>query len=204
MPRYSSAAWRAYRPEQRAASPAPQRPASGDCLILGLDPGSRRTGYGLIRVQGGVPVHVAHGCIDAQQSVRGATRVAQPPGLALRLQRIFTAVRAVVDEHQPQEIAIERVFLHKNADSALKLGQARGVALCAAIALGAEAHEYAPRAIKQAVTGFGGAEKAQVGRMIALLLRLESVPQADAADALAIALCHAQHRQLARLVGAGA
>lgn len=200
MPRYSSAAWRAYRPDQRSAEPAPRLSPTGDCLILGLDPGSRRTGYGVIRIRGGQTLHVAHGCIDAQGPARGKAG----PGLALRLQRIFAAVRAVVDEHQPDEIAIERVFLHKNADSALKLGQARGVALCAAIALGAEAHEYAPRAIKQAVTGFGGAEKAQVGRMISLLLQLEAVPQADAADALAIALCHAQHRKLARLMGAGA
>lgn len=200
MPRYSSAAWRAYRPDQRGANPAPRVTPSGDCLILGLDPGSRRTGFGVIRVVAGQPVHVAHGCIDVQGRARGEAG----PGLALRLQRIFAAVRAVVDEHRPQEIAIERVFMHKNADSALKLGQARGVALCAAIALGAEAHEYAPRAIKQAVTGFGGAEKAQVGRMIALLLGLQSVPAADAADALAIALCHAQSRRLARLAGPGA
>lgn len=197
MPRYSSAAWRAYRPDgQRAVSSAPS-PAAGDCLILGLDPGSRRTGYGLVQVRAGQPVHVAHGCIDVLGGTRGA-------GLAQRLKFIFEAVHQLVLTHRPAEIAIERVFLHKNADSALKLGQARGVALCAAIALGAEAHEYAPRAIKQAVTGFGGAEKGQVGHMIALLLQLEAAPQADAADALAIALCHAQSRRLATLVGRGA
>lgn len=197
MPRYSSAAWRAYRPDRQRAAPSATAPASGDCLILGLDPGSRRTGYGLVQVRAGQPVHVAHGCIDVLGGVRAV-------GLAQRLKFIYEAVHQLVLAHRPAEIAIERVFLHKNADSALKLGQARGVALCAAIALGAEAHEYAPRAIKQAVTGFGGAEKGQVGHMIALLLQLESVPQADAADALAIALCHAQSRRLAAMLGRGA
>ena len=198
MPRYSSAAWRAYRPDAQRAALAPAKTGAGDCLILGLDPGSRRTGYGLVRVRAGQPVHVAHGVIDVQPVVRAGAR---PIGLALRLKRIYEAVNELVITHQPAEIAIERVFLHKNADSALKLGQARGVALCAAIALGAEAHEYAPRAIKQAVTGYGGAEKHQVGHMIALLLQLEVAPPPDAADALAIALCHAQSRRLAAMLG---
>lgn len=198
MPRYSSAAWRAYRPDVQRSAPAPSAAGAGDCLILGLDPGSRRTGYGLLRLRGGLPVHVAHGVID----VLGARRASPSAvGLALRLQRIYEAVNGLVAAHQPAEIAIERVFLHKNADSALKLGQARGVALCAAIALGAAAHEYAPRAIKQAVTGYGGAGKTQVGRVIALLLQLDAPPPPDAADALAIALCHAQSRRLAALLG---
>jgi crossover junction endodeoxyribonuclease RuvC len=137
--------------------------------------------------------HVAHGCID----VRGED-------LAARLRYIYAEVDALVATHQPTEVAIERVFLHKNADSALKLGQARGVALCAASVRGASAYEYAPRAIKQAVTGYGGAEKGQVGHMIALLLQLESVPQPDAADALAIAVCHAQSRRLAAVLERGA
>jgi crossover junction endodeoxyribonuclease RuvC len=193
MPRYSSAAWRAYRPDTQTAERVAAVPPSGDCLILGLDPGSRRTGYGLLQVRGGVLVHVAHGCID----VRGED-------LAARLRYIYAEVDALVATHLPTEVAIERVFLHKNADSALKLGQARGVALCAASVRGASAYEYAPRAIKQAVTGYGGAEKGQVGHMIALLLQLESVPQPDAADALAIAVCHAQSRRLAAVLERGA
>jgi crossover junction endodeoxyribonuclease RuvC len=200
MPRYSSAAWRAYRPDSQRAAPSASAPAAGDCLILGLDPGSRRTGYGLVQLRAGQPLHVAHGCID----VSGARTADRAGGLAARLRQIYEAVSELVVTHRPAEIAIERVFLHKNADSALKLGQARGVALCAAIALGAAAHEYAPRAIKQAVTGYGGAEKGQVGHMIALLLQLDTAPAPDAADALAIALCHAQSRRLAALLGHGA
>jgi len=198
MPRYSSAAWRAYRPDSQRAVPSAPAPSAGDCLILGLDPGSRRTGYGLVQLRAGQPVHVTHGCIDTSSAARTADRGA---GLAARLLRIHEAVSELVAAHRPAEIAIERVFLHKNADSALKLGQARGAALCAAVALGAAAHEYAPRAIKQAVTGYGGAEKGQVGHMIALLLQLDTAPPPDAADALAIAICHAQSRRLAGLLG---
>jgi crossover junction endodeoxyribonuclease RuvC len=199
MPRYASAAWRAYRPEAGPNTAKPSirtalssRSAAGalDCRILGLDPGSRRTGFGVIDWRSGDALHVAHGCIDVQ----GA-------GLALRLKRIYEAVIELVALHRPTEIAIERVFMHRNADSALKLGQARGVALCAAVSLGAEAHEYAPRAIKQAVTGFGGAEKQQVAQMVMLVLSLAKRPTADAADALAIALCHAQSRKMAALLG---
>jgi crossover junction endodeoxyribonuclease RuvC len=106
---------------------------------------------------------------------------------------------ALVAEHRPTEIAIERVFMHRNPDSALKLGQARGAALCAAVSGGALAHEYAPRAIKLAVTGYGAAEKSQVAQMVVTLLGLTRRPAADAADALAVALCHAHSRRLAQL-----
>jgi crossover junction endodeoxyribonuclease RuvC len=198
MARYSSAGWRAYKPDApgRRAGTLQSEPAiagSGDCRILGLDPGSRRTGFGVIELRAGQPVHVANGCID----VAGA-------GLALRLRRIYEGISALIDEHQPDEIAIERIFMHLNADSALKLGQARGAALCAAVALGGVAHEYAPRAIKQAVTGYGAAEKPQVATMVMMLLSLSKRPTADAADALAIALCHAQHRRVAVLLRRGA
>ena len=205
MPRYASAAWRAYQPvpdagkragkSSRAAEPAAglraaralMVPAS-DCRVLGLDPGSIRTGYGVVDCRAGAENYVACGVIN----VRGAD-------LAGRLRCIFEAVQLLVLEHQPDEVAIERVFMHKNADSALKLGQARGVALCAAVALGASAHEYAPRAIKLAVTGHGGAAKAQVAQMVSTLLSLSRRPVADAADALAVALCHAQSRRMALL-----
>jgi crossover junction endodeoxyribonuclease RuvC len=110
----------------------------------------------------------------------------------------------LIEAHRPDEIAIERVFVHRNPDSALKLGQARGAAICAALGRGASAHEYAPRAIKLAVSGYGAADKAQVAQMVTALLRLECHPVADAADALAVALCHAQTRRMAALATAPA
>jgi crossover junction endodeoxyribonuclease RuvC len=200
MPRYSSGSWRNYRPDKGAggaamaplAKPA-QAQAQASCRILGLDPGSLRTGYGLIDCAAGVERHVAHGCI------KGGGGEFLP-----RLRRIFDAVAALVIEYRPDEIAIERVFVHRNPDSALKLGQARGAAICAAVSAGAGAHEYAPRAIKLAVSGYGAADKAQVARMVSTLLGLERRPQADAADALAVALCHAQTRRLAVLYAAPA
>jgi crossover junction endodeoxyribonuclease RuvC len=158
------------------------------CRVLGLDPGSLRTGFGVIQCGGTEPAHVASGCIN----VKGSDMV-------VRLRRIFEGVSALVIEHRPDMIAIERVFIHRNPDSALKLGQARGVALCAAAALGAEVYEYAPRAIKLAVTGYGAAEKSQVTRMVCALLALTSAPGADAADALAVALCHAHARRVVDL-----
>jgi crossover junction endodeoxyribonuclease RuvC len=155
---------------------------------LGIDPGSQRTGFGIIDCHAGGERHVASGCID----VAGRAMV-------VRLQRIYAAVSELVGEHRPDMIAIERVFLHRNPDSALKLGQARGVALCAAASLGASVHEYAPRAIKMAVTGYGAAAKPQVAQMVRTLLQLESLLGADAADALAAALCHSQTRRLGSL-----
>jgi crossover junction endodeoxyribonuclease RuvC len=147
-----------------------------------------RTGYGLIDCTAAGERHVANGCIN----VRGED-------FLVRLPQIFAAIAVLINEHRPDEIAIERVFVHRNVDSALKLGQARGAAICAAVALGASAYEYAPRAIKLAVSGFGGADKMQVARMVAALLGLERRPAADAADALAVALCHAQSRRLEAL-----
>jgi crossover junction endodeoxyribonuclease RuvC len=167
-------------------------PAASACRVLGLDPGSRRTGYGIIDCGAGSERHVASGHI----ALTGAE-------LAPRLRRIFDAVAALVEEHRPDEVAIERVFVHVNPDSALKLGQARGAALCAALLHGAPAHEYAPRAIKMAVTGYGAADKTQVAQMVTTLLQLPSRPAADAADALAVALCHAQTRRLGALRAAG-
>ena len=198
MPRYSSGSWRSYRPGTDAAGAAgatvapvasamPQRDWA-PCRILGLDPGSLRTGYGLIDCTAAGERHVAHGCINAGRD-----------DFLLRLRRIFDAIATLIDEHHPDEIAIERVFVHRNPDSALKLGQARGAAICAAVAAGASAHEYAPRAIKLAVSGYGAADKLQVARMVVALLGLERRPGADAADALAVALCHAQTRRLAAL-----
>lgn len=138
-----------------------------------------RTGFGIIDCHAGSMRVVAQGCIATSGGP-----------LADRLRIIHARVTALIAEHSPQEIAIERVFLSKNADSALKLGQARGAAL-AAVPQALGVHEYAPRAIKLAVVGVGGAEKTQVAHMVRQLLRLEARLTADAADALAVAICHA-------------
>jgi crossover junction endodeoxyribonuclease RuvC len=148
--------------------------------ILGIDPGSRVTGYGIVDSDGVRSRHVASGCIRL-----GAEEMAQRLGL------IFSEVGALVQRYGPNELAIEQVFVAKNAASALKLGQARGAAICAAVSAGLRVSEYAPRAIKQAVVGTGRAEKTQVQHMVRLILGLSSEPPADAADALAVAITHA-------------
>jgi len=159
--------------------------------ILGIDPGSRVTGYGLIDSDGASARYVASGCIRTDGG-----------DFAPRLRIIFEGVRSLVCEYQPGEVAIERVFLHRNADSALKLGQARSAAICATFAGAMAVHEYAARAIKQAVVGLGGADKPQVQHMVRALLRLPSALAPDEADALAVALCHAHSRpRVARLAG---
>ena len=151
--------------------------------ILGLDPGSRITGYGVVDAGREGVRYVASGCIRVGNGE-----------MTGRLLEIHRHVAELVVAYRPGEVAIERVFMHRNPDSALKLGQARGAALLGACGGGAAVFEYAPRAVKQTVTGTGGAEKAQVMHMIKALLALQGRLSADAADALAIALCHAQHR----------
>jgi crossover junction endodeoxyribonuclease RuvC len=161
----------------------------GRARILGLDPGSLRTGFGVIDCAGGILTIVAQGCIATSGGP-----------LADRLRLIHGRVAELIERHAPQEVAVERVFLSKNADSALKLGQARGAAL-AAVPSALLVHEYAPRAIKLAVVGVGGAQKAQVAHMVKQLLRVNLRLAADAADALAVAICHAHsHRRLERLL----
>jgi crossover junction endodeoxyribonuclease RuvC len=155
--------------------------------ILGLDPGSRVTGFGVVDAGQGGLRYVASGCIRVGNGA-----------MPVRLLEIHRHVTELVDTYAPGEIAIERVFMHKNPDSALKLGQARGAALCGACHAGAPVFEYAPRAIKQTVTGTGAAAKGQVQHMIKALLALQGRLSADAADALAIAVCHAQHRGMAQ------
>ncbi|NJD31666.1 MAG: crossover junction endodeoxyribonuclease RuvC [Gammaproteobacteria bacterium] len=159
--------------------------------ILGLDPGSQATGFGVIDWVDG----------DARYVVSGAIRTSGadfPP----RLRQIFEGVLHLMREYRPAEVAIERVFMHRNADSALKLGQARGAALCAAFAMDPAVFEYAPREVKLAVVGQGGAQKEQVQLMVRTLLKLQGELGPDAADAVGIALCHAYSRQ-ARLAVAG-
>lgn len=163
--------------------------------LMGIDPGSRITGYGIVDMDGPRSRHVASGCIH--------TASEQP--LPERLKTIFAGIAAVIRDYQPLEVAAEQVFMHRNPDSALKLGQARGAALCAVVMAGLPVSEYAPRAIKQAVAGSGAADKLQIQRMITLLLNLPESPQADAADALAVAICHGHTRQtLNRLGGVAA
>lgn len=159
--------------------------------VLGLDPGSLRMGFGVIDCKPRGEAHVASGCIR----VAGAD-------LAGRLRHIHEQVLAIVMQYEPDEVAIERVFMHRNADSALKLGQARGAALCAAVAQGAAVYEYAPRAIKLAVAGTGAADKAQVSHMVQVLLAIGEPATADVSDALAIALCHAQNQRAASRLAA--
>ncbi len=148
-------------------------------IILGIDPGSRITGYGVIRYQQGSPVYLGSGCIR--------TNVGDMP---TRLKKIYQGVSQLIQMFQPDTLAIEQVFLSHNVDSALKLGHARGSAIVAATLAELDVFEYAARQIKQAVVGYGGAEKQQVQHMICQLLHLPTSPQADAADALACALCH--------------
>jgi len=155
--------------------------------ILGIDPGSRRTGYGVIDSDGQQSRYVASGVINAQQLARSGAPAA-------RLRVIFAGVSELLDTYAPQEMAVERVFVARNPDSALKLGQARAAAICASFALDMAVSDYAPREVKLAVVGKGGASKAQVQHMVGVLLTLrENLPE-DAADALGVALCHAHSR----------
>ncbi len=161
-------------------------------IILGIDPGSRVTGFGLIQVVGNQSSYLASGCIRLGEQA-----------LPQRLGRIYQSLTEIIDRYHPEQAAIEQVFMAKNADSALKLGQARGVAILAAVERGLPVSEYAARSVKQAVVGRGDADKSQVQHMVMNLLNLTAKPQADAADALAIALCHAHTSQsLVQVAGA--
>lgn len=161
-------------------------------LILGIDPGSRRTGYGVVEQVGNRSRALVYGTIATSHKE-------MPP----RLGDIFSGIASVVQQYKPDEISVEKVFMARNADSALKLGQARGAAIAAVMQSNLPVFEYSARQVKQAVVGKGGADKNQVGEMVKHLLTLDERPQEDAADALAIALCHAHMRvALARMAGA--
>ncbi|GLQ88504.1 crossover junction endodeoxyribonuclease RuvC [Dyella flagellata] len=160
--------------------------------ILGIDPGSQRTGIGIVDVDAaGKLSHVFH----------GALMVAGEDNFTLRLKRIFEGVDEIIGLHRPVECGIERVFMARNPDSALKLGQARGAAICAVVNRGIAVHEYAATEVKQAVVGSGRSDKTQVQHMIGVLLGLKGPIQADAADALAIAVAHAHTRSSLERVG---
>ncbi len=158
--------------------------------ILGIDPGSRLTGFGVVDFNADTAQYVASGTVS---SIDGA--------FADRLRQIFDSIGRIVDEFQPDIVAVESVFMHKNAGSALKLGHARSAAICATFSHGLEIHEYAPRAIKQAVVGTGAATKQQVQHMVVSILGLDGTPAEDAADALAAALCHGHQRQVHKQLG---
>lgn len=156
-------------------------------IVIGVDPGSRRCGWGLVIIDGSRILHLDNGVIVAK---------ANAP-LAARLHTIFSGLEAVIAEHAPGAAAIEQVFVgHGNARSALTLGQARGVALLALSRGGLAPESYSAQQVKKAASGSGRADKAQVQQMVAMRLGLPEVPQEDAADAVAVALCHAQHLAL--------
>ena len=161
-------------------------------LVLGIDPGSRSTGYGLIEARGNQLSYVDSGCIQTGREE-----------LPARLKKIFEELCLVIRRHQPQQTAIEEVFMGRNAASALKLGQARGAAMCACLSHELPVSEYSARAVKQAVVGAGSAEKNQVQLMVKTLLRTSSTMAEDAADGLAVAICHANTQAgLIKMAGA--
>lgn len=160
--------------------------------ILGIDPGSRVTGYGVIESDGSKSVHIASGCIRLQQT-----------DLPERLGEIYRAVSQVIADYAPTEMAVEEVFVSKNPASALKLGHARGAAVCAGVMAGLPIAEYTPRRIKQTVVGNGGADKEQVQHMIKLILQLHEKLAADQADALAVAVSHAHSNSMLLNLKAG-
>ena len=172
------------RTGRRWALPPQTHALNGTSLrILGLDPGSQATGYGVIDWSAGQARFVTCGTIRTRGDA-----------FPQRLRQIFDGVESLMREFAPDEIAVERVFMHRNADSALKLGQARGAAICAVFSASSTLFEYAPREVKLAIVGQGGAQKDQVQLMVRNLLRLQGELGPDAADAVGLALCHAYSR----------
>lgn len=159
-------------------------------VILGIDPGSRITGYGIIRKEGNRLLHLDNGALFADTGA----------DLPCRLKKIFAGITEVIAAHAPQAVAIEDIFFAKNVQSALKLGQARGAAIAAAVHADVPVFEYSALQVKQAVVGHGKAAKEQVQQMVRILLGLPEIAQADASDALAIAICHAHSSGLNKLV----
>jgi crossover junction endodeoxyribonuclease RuvC len=161
-------------------------------IVLGIDPGSRITGYGIIRKDGNRLIHVDNGAIftDAAKD------------FPLRLHRIFTGLAEVIERYKPDAVAVEQIFFSNNVQSALKLGQARGAAIVAGVNAGLPVFEYSALQVKQAVVGHGKAAKEQVQQMVKILLNLPEIAQADASDALAVAICHANSSALKNQVAA--
>lgn len=159
-------------------------------IILGIDPGSRITGFGLVSKQGSKITHVDNGIIDVSKNV----------SFEKKLLKIFEGINNIISTFKPSEVAIENIFYAKNVQSALKLGHARGAAMVAIAMNELPVFEYTPLQVKQAVTGFGAASKDQVQKMTKTLLGLPQVAEENAADALGISLCHAQSRDLKRIL----
>jgi len=160
--------------------------------ILGIDPGSQRTGVGIIDVDAaGRTVHVFNGPLV----------LLGEGGFPLRLKRLLVGLGELLDTWKPDEVAIEQVFFGKSADSALKLGQARGAAMAAVVMRDLPVHEYAAKEVKLAIVGRGGADKVQIQHMVGIMLNLNGKLQADAADALAVAITHAHVRATAARLG---
>jgi crossover junction endodeoxyribonuclease RuvC len=161
-------------------------------FVLGIDPGLSTTGYGVVEVNGAT----------IRAVVAGVIRTSPDLPLGDRLVELHRDALNLMQEHQPDEAAIEQVFVNRNLQTATAVGRASGVLLLAAAQAGIPMLEYTPSAVKMALTGYGGAPKAQVGEVVAMRLRLGAVPApADAADALAVALCHAQALPLRRAMG---
>ena len=156
--------------------------------ILGIDPGSKATGYGFIEQQGNRLIHLDNGAIFTHSK----------DALAIRLQIIYRELCALIEKHRPEAVAVEQVFMARNPASALKLGHARGIALLAGINAGLPVAEYSALQVKSAVVGYGRAGKNQVQHMTKTLLNLPEIAQEDAADALAVAICHAHSHHLAQ------
>lgn len=150
-------------------------------LVLGIDPGSAITGYGLVKATGNKLTAVNYGCI----------RTSPAQSLEVRLQCIFKGIRQIIDEYKPDYFAVEELFFNKNVKTALTVGHARGVIMLAGAESGLDVHEYTPLQVKQAVVGYGRAEKAQIQFMVKTILGLHETPKPDdVADALAVAICH--------------
>lgn len=156
-------------------------------IVLGIDPGSRITGYGVVQEVNRKLRYIDSGCIRTSSD-----------DFSQRLLQIFNGICQLMDEYAPSEVAIEQIFTYKNVSSALKLGHARGVAIVACASHRVSLHEYSPREVKQSLVGYGGADKMQVKQMVVSLLSLPKYPQSDAADALGIAICHLHNRILRR------
>ena len=156
------------------------------CVVFGIDPGSRTTGYGVVSIEGQKLSYIASGCIQMTQDL----------SLNDRLLELYQALKQLLEQYQPDEVVIESIFMHRFPGSALTLGHARGVAVLALMEHAGQVHEYAPREVKQAIVGHGNAQKTQVQHMIKSLLSLSAMPPEDAADALALAVCHLHQRTL--------
>jgi len=156
-------------------------------IVIGIDPGSNYTGYGIVADAKGEQTCITHGRI-----------IVKGKSIPDRLYQIYSELNQLITQYQPDEFAIEQIFFHRNAQSALKLGQARGAALVAAASMALPVSEYSAKQVKQAAVGYGGADKAQVQHMVKMLLKLKETPEEDAADALAVAICHCQTQRLAR------